>query len=121
MQCDAMKTMRSKAALDEQMQKGIVAFCVSGDAMQRKKQRNRKQRWKNNADENAWVVISWVVPLIAVAGKSGTSASGRVRCPEMLARKVVASLWSSGYWLARAVMVVASPARVRVRRLDSSP
>ena len=116
MQCDAMKTMRSKAALDEQMQKGIVAFCVSGDAMQRKKQRNRKQRWKNNADENAWVVISWVVPLIAVAGKSGTSASGRVRCPEMLARKVVASLW-----LARAVMVVASPARVRVRRLDSSP
>lgn len=116
-----MKTMRSKAALDEQMQKGIVAFCVSGDAMQRKKQRNRKQRWKSNADGDAWVVISWVVPLIAVAGESDSGASGRERWPEMLARKVAASLWSSGYWLKGAAMVAASPARARVRRLDSSP
>jgi len=103
------------------MQKGVVAFCVSGDAMQRKQQRNRKQRWKNNADEDAWVVISWVVPLIAVAGESDSGASGRVRCQEMLARKVVASLWSSGYWLKGPAMVATLLARARVRRLDMSP
>lgn len=51
---------------------------------------------KSNADEEAWVVISWVVPLTVMARESDSSANGRVWLLEMLACSALASPPSSG-------------------------
>ena len=102
--------------------KGLVMFCVSENANAAKSNGVvESSAGRVNADEDASTAISWVVPLIVMTGESDSSVSERVWFPEMLACKALASLWSSGYWLARAAMVAASRSIARQMGLELSP